>query len=130
MILMTAIYIIISVVLVGLVLLQQGKGAGMGILGGSSDTLLGSSAGNVLTRATSTFAVLFIVGALVLSILSSGSRAKIDKEVPQQQTEQTTEETPVQEEELKLELDAEGDASSEGISTEGLEVDLNSATSN
>ena len=77
MIFVTVFYIIICVLLILLVLLQRGKGA-MGIIGGSSDTILGSSAGNILTRTTGVLATIFIVGAIVLSVLSSGSRSKME----------------------------------------------------
>ena len=77
---MTVIYVIICLFLVILVLLQQGKGAGMGIISGGSDTILGSNAGNIFTKATSWMAAFFILGALVLSILSSGKKTKLDSE--------------------------------------------------
>ena len=80
MILVTVLYILVCVILVVIILLQHSKGAGMGILGGSSDTILGSAAGNILTKTTSFLAFLFILGALVMSVLSSGGRSKIESE--------------------------------------------------
>lgn len=80
MILVTVLYILVCILLVVVVLLQQGKGAGLGIIGGSSDTILGSNAGNVFTKTTSYLAILFIIGAIMLSVLGSGKRSAIDKE--------------------------------------------------
>ena len=79
MILVTVLYIIVCVLLIAVILIQQGKGAGLGILGGSSDTILGSNVGNAFTKTTSFFAILFILGALILSVLGSGERSAIDK---------------------------------------------------
>ena len=52
--LIVIIHIICCLFLIGVVLLQQGKGADMGaVFGGSSSTIFGSSgAGNFLTRLT------------------------------------------------------------------------------
>lgn len=81
MILVTVLYILVCILLVLVVLLQQGKGAGLGILGGSSSTILGSNAGNVFTKITSYLAIMFITGAIILSVLGSGKRSAIDQEV-------------------------------------------------
>ncbi len=90
MILVTVLYILVCVLLVLIVLLQQGRGTGLGIIGGSSDTILGSNAGNVFTKTTSLLAVLFILGALVLSVLGSGNRSAIDRETDKPATEETS----------------------------------------
>lgn len=75
-------YTICCVLLVAVVLLQKGAGQGLGIIGGSSDTLLGAASGNILTKITTVFAIIFIVGALVLSVLSSGKKSIIDTDKP------------------------------------------------
>ena len=72
-------YVIIALVLVGLVLLQQGQGAGMGASFGSgaSATVFGSSgSGNFLTRTTAFLATLFFALSLVLSAMTSNSHSK------------------------------------------------------
>ncbi|HMB01216.1 MAG TPA: preprotein translocase subunit SecG [Spirochaetota bacterium] len=61
-------YLIICILTILLVIMQQGA-KGMGLMSGGSDTILGSNEGNVLTKATNVLAVLFVVGALILSIL-------------------------------------------------------------
>lgn len=62
--------------LIGVVLLQTGKGADAGAAfgGGSSQTVFGSSgAGNLLTRLTTGTAILFMVTSLGLTWLSTRS---------------------------------------------------------
>lgn len=65
----TAIHIIACLFLIGVVLLQQGKGADMGaVFGGSSQTVFGSSgAGNFLTRLTTVTAIIFMLTSLTLA---------------------------------------------------------------
>lgn len=68
------VYLIVAIILVGFVLIQQGKGAGMGASFGSgaSNTVFGASgAGNFMTRTTAILAVMFFVLSLVLGNLST-----------------------------------------------------------
>ena len=63
------VYLIVAVMLIGFVLIQQGKGAGMGASFGSggSNTVFGSTgSGNFLTRTTAILATLFFVISLIL----------------------------------------------------------------
>jgi len=65
----TILHIIACTFLIGVVLLQQGKGADMGaVFGGSSSTIFGSSgAGNFLTRLTTIMAIVFMFTSLTLT---------------------------------------------------------------
>lgn len=65
----TVIHVLACLFMIGVVLLQQGKGADMGaVFGGSSQTLFGSSgAGNFLTRLTAGVATIFILTSLSLA---------------------------------------------------------------
>ena len=67
------IHIVVCLFLIGVVLLQQGKGADMGaVFGGSSSTIFGSSgAGNFLTRLTTGAAVVFMLTSLTLTYTSA-----------------------------------------------------------
>ncbi|MWP47963.1 preprotein translocase subunit SecG [Gilliamella sp. Pas-s27] len=70
-------YLIIAIIIVGLVLIQRGKGSDMGSSfgAGASATLFGSSgSGNFLTRATTLLGVLFFVISILLSNLGVKSR--------------------------------------------------------
>lgn len=62
-------YVVVSLAIIGLVLIQHGKGADMGASfgAGASATIFGSSGtGNFLTKATSILAVAFFGLSLVL----------------------------------------------------------------
>ncbi len=68
------VYLVVAIGLVGLVLIQQGKGADMGASfgAGASQTVFGASgSGNFLTRATALLATAFFVLSLVLGNLSA-----------------------------------------------------------
>jgi preprotein translocase subunit SecG len=66
------IHVIVCIILMGVVLLQAGKGAEMGAaFGGSSQTIFGSrGAATFLSKVTVGAAVLFMITSLTLSILS------------------------------------------------------------
>ncbi|WP_094752229.1 preprotein translocase subunit SecG [Psychromonas sp. CD1] len=68
------VYLIVSIILIGFVLVQQGKGAGMGASFGSgaSNTVFGASgSGNFMTRTTAVLAIVFFVLSLALGNLSA-----------------------------------------------------------
>jgi preprotein translocase subunit SecG len=78
---LTVIHVLVCVFLILVVLLQAGKGGGMGIAfgggGGGSQTVFGSSgAGNFLTRLTSITAFIFLVTSLGLAHFSSQQDSK------------------------------------------------------
>lgn len=71
--LIVVVHMIVAVLIVGLVLLQQGKGADAGASFGSgaSQTVFGSSgSGNFLTRATTIAATVFFITSLSLAIIA------------------------------------------------------------
>lgn len=71
--LVVVIHIVVAVAIIGLVLLQQGKGADTGASFGSgaSQTVFGASGtGNFLTRATTIAAAIFFVTSLSLAIFA------------------------------------------------------------
>ncbi|HBW84025.1 MAG: preprotein translocase subunit SecG [Gammaproteobacteria bacterium] len=68
------VHVIVAIAIVGLVLLQQGKGADAGASfgAGASQTVFGSSgSGNFLVRATTVAATLFFVTSLLLAVFAS-----------------------------------------------------------
>jgi len=76
------VYLIVSIILVGFVLIQQGKGAGMGASFGSgaSNTVFGASgSGNFMTRTTGLLALTFFVLSLILGNLST-NHVSVDEE--------------------------------------------------
>ena len=67
------VHVIVAIAIVGLVLLQQGKGADAGASfgAGSSQTVFGSSgSGNFLVKATTIAATIFFVTSLSLAIFA------------------------------------------------------------
>lgn len=71
--LIIVVHVIVAIAIVGLVLLQQGKGADAGASfgAGASQTVFGSSgSGNFLVRATTIAATIFFVTSLSLAIFA------------------------------------------------------------
>lgn len=71
--LIVIVHVIVAIAIVGLVLLQQGKGADAGAAfgSGSSQTVFGSAgSGNFLTRSTSIAATIFFITSLTLAIFA------------------------------------------------------------
>ena len=77
--LVVVVHVVIAVSLVGLVLIQQGKGADAGAAfgGGASQTVFGSQgSGSFLTRMTTFMAVIFFVTSFSLAIFAK-QRAEV-----------------------------------------------------
>ncbi len=73
-------HVLIALAIVGLILLQQGKGAEMGASfgGGGSQTLFGASGGgNVLTRATAVLATVFFMTSFGLAIIAKQKASSV-----------------------------------------------------
>jgi preprotein translocase subunit SecG len=80
------VHLVASLAIIGLIMLQQGKGADMGASfgAGASQTLFGSDgSGNVLTKATTWLVVLFFSTSFALAVVASQkSGAVSDLEFP------------------------------------------------
>jgi len=75
-------YVLIALALIGLVLIQQGKGADMGASfgAGSSSTVFGSGgSGNFLTKMTTYLAIAFFAISLVLGNLTANRTKAVDE---------------------------------------------------
>ena len=86
-------YLIVALLLIGFVLIQQGKGADMGASfgAGGSNTVFGSSgSGNFMTRTTAILATLFFVISLTLGSITARQEKAVDEwdnlEVPVAET--------------------------------------------
>ena len=101
-------HVLIALAIIGLILLQQGKGADMGASfgAGSSQTMFGGAGGgNVLTQATAVLAALFFTTSFALAIVAKNQAASagaIDLGVPA-----LVEERAIEEEALELEVESE-----------------------
>ncbi|MDO6443213.1 MULTISPECIES: preprotein translocase subunit SecG [unclassified Marinobacter] len=81
--LVVVVHVVIAVALVGLVLIQQGKGADAGAAfggGGASQTVFGSQgSGSFLTRMTTLLAIVFFVTSFSLAVFAK-QRAEVSGE--------------------------------------------------
>ncbi len=71
--LIIVVHVLAALCIIGLILIQQGKGADMGASfgAGASQTLFGSrGSGNALTRVTAILATIFFATSLALSVLA------------------------------------------------------------
>jgi preprotein translocase subunit SecG len=71
--LLMVLYVLLSAAIVGLILLQQGKGADMGASfgAGASQTVFGAAGtGNLLTRSTAILATLFFIASIGLAVMA------------------------------------------------------------
>ncbi len=78
---LSVLHVFVCLFLILVVLLQQGKGGGLGGLGGGAATQVfgGRGAGNFMTRLTAACAVVFMLTSISLAYLSSsGDRALRD----------------------------------------------------
>ena len=88
------VYLIVAICLIGLVLIQQGKGADMGASfgAGSSATVFGAGgSGNFLTKMTTWLAIGFFVISLVLGNLTANRTKAVEEwnDLSQPVSEQT-----------------------------------------
>jgi preprotein translocase subunit SecG len=87
------IHCILAIALVGVVLLQRSEGGALGMGGGPSGFMTARGASNLLTRATSILATLFVLTSLGLAGIAAGagkSSSAIEKELEAQNNVQTT----------------------------------------
>ena len=71
--------VIVSVLLVGLILIQKSKDEGLGMAFGAGvgETLFGSRAGNVLTKLTIGLAIAFLINTTLLSLVFTHSSSSV-----------------------------------------------------
>lgn len=76
------VYLLVALGLIGLVLIQRGKGADMGASfgAGASNTVFGASgSGNFLSRTTAVLATLFFAMSLILGAMTAGKEKQGDE---------------------------------------------------
>ncbi len=97
------VHLLVALAIIGLIMLQQGKGADMGASfgAGASQTLFGSDgSGNALTRATAWLVVLFFATSFGLALMANQATViddDIGLDIPLQQAAE-----PAQESELPV----------------------------
>ncbi|GAA0843935.1 hypothetical protein GCM10009113_14560 [Marinobacter szutsaonensis] len=96
--LVVVVHVVIAVALVGLVLIQQGKGADAGAAfgGGASQTVFGSQgSGSFLTRVTTILAIVFFVTSFSLAVFAK-QRAEVAGEAGIPVVEESVEQAPAE----------------------------------
>jgi preprotein translocase subunit SecG len=75
--LLTFIEVLVSLLLLGIILIQRTKSQGMGLAFGSGmgESLFGAQVGNVLTKTTVVLAIIFLVNTTLLAMIGAGHRA-------------------------------------------------------
>lgn len=84
-------HLISAIALIGIVLLQAGKGGGLSGAFGSgmgSETLFGARTGDVLTKATAVMATIFILTSLGMAYMSVRSGSRVSEKIRQEQREE------------------------------------------
>ena len=101
-VLLSLVSIVSAFLLIGIILIQQSKsGGGLGaVSGGMTESMFGASAGNVLTKATTWIAVIFMVSTLFLATVigrlrNDTSAAELIPQAATINTNSTTAETAV-----------------------------------
>ena len=123
--LLTALVVISAILMVGVILLQQGKGAELGAAfgRGAQGGLFGSTgSANFLTRTTKWLAVAFLGSALTLSLfVSDSSREGVLDELREGQSESVLIEEGA-------EPEAEAEAEDADVSTDAVDAEQEEAT--
>lgn len=69
---LTVVFIIISLIIVAVIMMQEGKSAGLGAISGAADTYWGKNKGRsmegILVKITRACVILFLVLAVVLNL--------------------------------------------------------------
>ena len=113
-------HLLVALAIIGLIMLQQGKGADMGASfgAGASQTLFGSDgSGNALTKATAWLVALFFATSFGLAVLAAQRSAPVDDiglDLPQQPAQ-----APALQEDLPVMQDEEIPAISSDSAPEG-----------
>jgi len=82
-------HIIVSLLLIGVVLLQSGKGASLSNIfgGGGMETVFGAETSVILNRITSILAIIFIINSILLATLPGKltTRSILQQEIQKEQ---------------------------------------------
>jgi preprotein translocase subunit SecG len=94
--LLTSLHIIVSAILIGMVLLQKGKGADIGAaFGGASNTVFGPrGAQSFMAKLTTGAAVIFMITSFFLAVTSSKKSSIMESVTPPAQSQQAPVQLP------------------------------------
>ena len=114
---LTIVFVINSILLVLIIMLQSNRSSGMGILGGGgSNTAFGSSSADVMTKITGILATIFIVLALSIAFIKSkshsveGIKNKLKQEIQLKEAKQKDTSSTIKKEDKKTDTKVEKDS--------------------
>ena len=123
------IYLVVAIALVGIILLQQGKGAEMGASfgAGGANTVFGAAgSGNALTKATTILAILFFGIAMSISYINSSPEPVQDAifdVVPAAEEKAIESQTPTDDQTTGVESELPPVEQAEAVENQAAEVD-------
>lgn len=98
---LVAVEVIISIMLIGIVLIQRTKGQGAGLsFGNGAETIFGAQMGNVLTRTTVILGILFLINTTILAMVhpeAKASASALDQALAKQEQAAVATEAPAAE---------------------------------
>ena len=98
---LVAVEVIISIMLIGIVLIQRTKGQGAGLsFGNGAEAIFGAQMGNVLTRTTVILGILFLINTTILAMVhpeSKASASALDQALAKQEQAAVATEAPAAE---------------------------------
>lgn len=90
--LLVAVEVIISLLLIGIVLIQRTKGQGAGLsFGNGAEAIFGAQMGNVLTRTTVILGILFLINTTILAMIHPEAKERqsaLDQAIEKQQKQE------------------------------------------
>ena len=92
---LTAVFFVISIIMMAIILIQPGSSGGLGFIGGGSQSAFGTQTGSVMTKLTTILAALFFISAFVLGYLNARTSKVDTKEIMQMQ--EAAEQLPAEE---------------------------------
>jgi len=96
--LIIALHVIICVLLIGIILVQAGRGGGLVENLSSVESMFGTKTNAFLTRTTTTLSVLFFITCVSLAFLSARQSRSLLQDVKTEPAKQVSTETPKPEE--------------------------------
>lgn len=94
--LLTSLHILVSAILIGMVLLQKGKGADIGAaFGGASNTVFGPrGAQSFMAKLTTGAAIIFMITSFFLAVTSAKKSSLMESVTPPAQSQQAPMQLP------------------------------------
>ena len=98
---LVAVEVLISIMLIGIVLIQRTKGQGAGLsFGNGAEAIFGAQMGNVLTRTTVILGILFLINTTILAMVhpeAKASASALDQALAKQEQAAVATEAPAAE---------------------------------